>query len=304
MDQDQLNATLPAEGNPTEQTSSMEPSVGYHENLPALPQSASSTTRRRSYSRAKQSDTVVITRTTLYLVLTAIFFFIAGFIVAWFTLSTRGDDLKTVAASAAREAVSTVVAELGRGQQQAAEPTAIPRQVVTVNDSMSSWGAKNAKVTLVEFTDFQCPYCERFFKRTYTRLKAEYGDKIQFVFRHFPLTQIHPDAENASLAAECAKEQGRFWEYHDVLFNNQNNLSRQALIEYASAVSVPDISQFTQCFDSQKYKAVISADLQAGDSYYVTGTPTFFINGNILVGAQEYDAFKAMIDRELQQAGG
>src|SRR5260221_10425 len=136
---------------------------------------------------------------------------------------------------------------------------------------MPSWGPADARVTVVEFSDFQCPYCESFYTNTYSKLKQTYGDKIHFVYRHYPLPQ-HQDAEPAANAAECAKEQGKFWEYHDVLFSNQNNLSHDAFIEYANLVKVGNVDQFTKCIDSKKYQSVIDADQQAGNDYFVSGT--------------------------------
>jgi protein-disulfide isomerase len=250
----------------------------------------------------RRDDVLVINQTTLYMFLTAIVFFAAGFIVAWLTFQTRADDIRNTASGAAREAIRTAIAELG-GNAPTATP--IPRQNVKFDDSMPSWGPADAKVTIVEFSDLQCPFCESFYQRTYQQLKTEYGDKIRFVFRHFPIASLHPDAENTSYAAECAKEQGRFWEFHNVVLNNNgNNLSHDQLIEHARTAQVPNIEQFTQCLDSQKYKSVIDEDIKAGDSYYVTGTPTFFINGNILIGAQPYELFKAKIDQAFQAAGG
>jgi protein-disulfide isomerase len=249
----------------------------------------------------RRDDILVINQTTLYMFLTAIVFFAAGFIVAWLTFQTRADDIRSTASGAAREAIRTAIAELGN----APTPTTLPRQDVKFSDTMPSWGPADAKVTIVEFSDLQCPFCESFYNRAYQQIKNNYGDKIHFVFRHFPIPSLHPDAENASYAAECAKEQGRFWEFHNVvLSSNGSNLSRDGLIEHARTAQVANMDQFTQCLDTQKYKAVVQEDVKAGEGYYVNGTPTFFINGDILVGAQSYEVFKAKIDSELQSTGG
>jgi protein-disulfide isomerase len=279
--------------NPTPETSQPEPI-----SLPPLPEQEPHSQPKKYVPR--RSDDIVISKTTLYYLLVATIFFVAGFFVAWVVFNLRSDDIRTTASNAAREAVTTAIADLSGGA--AAAPTPIPRQDITVSNTMPAWGPNDAKVTIVEFSDFQCPYCESFYTHTYTKLKQTYGDKIRFVYRHYPLYQIHPDAEPAANAAECAKEQGKFWEYHDILFSNQSDLSRDALIKYASTVKVQNTDQFTKCIDSKKYQSVIDADQQAGDGYAVTGTPTFFVNGNMLVGAQPYEVFVKAIDTELKAA--
>ncbi len=263
---------------------------------------------------ARPNDSIVISQATVYYFVIAILFFLAGFAVAWITFSTTTNatlnsvksDMMSAASSAAQQAVSTVVAGLGAGQggnAVAAQPTPIPRQNVSPGDG-PSWGSSNAKVTIVEFSDFQCPFCEAFYTNTYPQIRKQYGDKVRFVYRQFPLTSLHPYALGAALASECANEQGKFWEYHDMLFSNQSNLGNDALLQYAAKVGVPNTQQFSQCLSSQKYLDKIKADVNAGMGYSVSGTPTFFINGNILVGAQPFEAFQAAIDNELKAAGG
>jgi protein-disulfide isomerase len=139
---------------------------------------------------------------------------------------------------------------------------------------------------------------------TYQLIRKQYGDKIRFVYRQFPISSLHPYALGAALASECALEQGKFWEYHDTLFSNQSNLTKDALLKYADEVKIPDTKQFAQCLDSQKYLSKVQNDLKEGAGYSVQGTPTFFINGNILVGAQPFANFAAAIDSELRLAGG
>src|SRR5260221_113503 len=201
----------------------------------------------------RPNDVIVISQSTIYYFVIAILFFVAGFVVAWVTFTARAEDIKSIAVSAAREAVQSALANGGSGQAAAA-PTEIPRQEVTIRDTDPSWGPANAKVTIVEFSDFQCPYCEMFFQRTYPLLQKNYGDKVRFVFRNYPISGLHPDADRAAYAAACAKEQNKFWEYHDVLFKNQNDLSRDALIKYASQANITDSKQFTDCLDKEKYK--------------------------------------------------
>jgi protein-disulfide isomerase len=259
-------------------------------------------------------DVIVINQTTVYYFVIAVLFFIAGFAVAWITFSTTidskfasvRDQVITAASSAAGESVATAMAGIGAGGSAVAvQPTStpVPRQNVSVGQG-ASWGPANAKVTIVEFSDFQCPFCEMFYSDTYQLIRKQYGDKVRFVYRQFPISSLHPYALGAALASECALEQGKFWEYHDALFSNQSNLTKEALLKYADQAKVPDTKQFASCLDSQKYLSKIQADLQEGAGYSVQGTPTFFINGNILVGAQPFANFAAAIDSELRQAGG
>ncbi len=263
-------------------------------------------------SDAKPNDTIVISQATVYYFVIAILFFLAGFAVAWITFSATTtatlnsvkSDMMSAASSAAREAVATAVTGLSVNAVAAQPtPTPVPHQDVSPGTG-PTWGPATAKVTIIEFSDFQCPYCEAFFTNTYPQIKKQYGDKIRFVFRNFPITSIHPYALGAALAAECANEQGKFWEYHDLLFSNQSSLGKDALVQYATKAGVANAQQFSQCLDSQKYLDKIKGDLNAGVGYSVTGTPTFFINGNILIGAQPFEMFQAAIDNELRQVGG
>ncbi len=190
------------------------------------------------------------------------------------------------------------------GQQgvQAPQPTQPPQRVngVSVDDD-PFLGPEDAPVTIVEFSDFQCPYCKRFRDQTFDALREQYGDQIRIVYRDFPLSSIHPDAQKAAEAGECADEQGLFWEMHDIIYANQVvGLSVDALTSYAEQIDGLDVDQFAECVSSGKYAEEVAADLRDGTSYGVSGTPTFFINGYRLVGAQPLAAFTALIDQELQ----
>ena len=162
---------------------------------------------------------------------------------------------------------------------------------------------KNAPVTIVEFSDFQCPFCERFASQTFDRIKTDYVDtgKVRFVYRDFPLEAIHNDARKSAEAAQCAHEQEKFWEYHDKLFENQDALSFDDLKEYAQDAGL-DTDKFNDCLDNEKYKDEVQKDLDDGEKYGVTGTPAFFINGKLLSGAQPFENFKAVIETELAKS--
>ena len=157
-------------------------------------------------------------------------------------------------------------------------------------------GPKNAKVVLVEFSDFQCPFCRKFWRETFLQIKKEFIDtgKIKFVYRDFPL-DFHPQAKNSAEAAECADDQDKFWEFHDHLFLNQTKLADADLKKYAQALTL-DASKFNECYDSKKYQALVDQSKQEAESLGISATPTFLINGTILQGAQPFEKFKERID--------
>jgi protein-disulfide isomerase len=159
-----------------------------------------------------------------------------------------------------------------------------------------SRGPAGAPVEIVEFSDFQCPFCLRAHP-TVTQVLSTYGDRIRFVYRNYPLPN-HPNAWPAAEAAACAAEQGKFWEYHDRLFDNQGKLGEADLRQHAAALGL-DTAKFDACVDSHKYKSDVDADVAAGEEAGVSGTPAFFINGRQLSGAQPFETFKRVIDEEL-----
>jgi predicted DsbA family dithiol-disulfide isomerase len=159
-------------------------------------------------------------------------------------------------------------------------------------------GNPKAPVTVVEFSDFQCPYCVRA-RPTVDRVRETYGDQVRWVFRHFPL-DFHAQAEKAGEAAACAGEQGKFWEMHDLLWANTTKLQVADLKAHAASLGL-DGPKFGECLDSGRYTGLVEADLEAGQGYGVSGTPAFFVNGRPLVGAQPFDAFAQVIDDELQR---
>jgi protein-disulfide isomerase len=161
-------------------------------------------------------------------------------------------------------------------------------------------GPESAKVTIVEFSDFQCPFCQRV-APTLKRLRETYGDKVRIVWKDFPLTQIHPQAFAAGEAAHCAGEQGKFWEYHDRLFANQQALQPANLKQYAADLQL-DTAQFNACLDSSKYGERVSAGVSQGSRLGVNSTPSLYINGRLLSGAHPYETFVAIIDEELARA--
>lgn len=196
-------------------------------------------------------------------------------------------------------------------RQQAPAPE--PQETVISMDDDPVKGDLNAPVTLIEFSDFQCPYCGRFFKSTLTEIERDYikTGKVRYVFRDFPL-EFHKQAPKASEAANCAGEQGKYWEMHDKLFENQNALMVDKLKQYATEIGL-ESGPFDACLDSGKYAEEINRDIEDGKKAGVSGTPSFFIGksqgqgkeitGKRIVGARPYESFKQIIDPLLANQG-
>jgi protein-disulfide isomerase len=175
-----------------------------------------------------------------------------------------------------------------------------PPKVQVAYDPKRLLGNPKAPVMIVEFSDYQCPYCHQV-EPTVKALLAKYGDKISLSYRDFPLSSIHANAMIAAEASRCAEEQGKFWEYHDQLFT-ASSLEKNSLIEYARNLKLDD-KQFESCLTAEKYKADIDKDELEGRNAGVNGTPGFFINGVFLNGAQPREAFTNVIDDELSRVG-
>ncbi|HUS83145.1 MAG TPA: thioredoxin domain-containing protein [Dehalococcoidia bacterium] len=220
------------------------------------------------------------------------------------------------------------------GGSPTAAPTADAPVVVQMDVADApTKGPKDAKVTIVEFSDFQCPYCARFVTQTMPQILSTYGDKVLFAFRNYPLPpEMHPYAQKAAEASECANDQGAFWQYHDLLFEKQNDLTAiveadatngvaqviTKMEEYAASLSL-DTAKFNECLESGADAEKVSSDAtaltdgleKAGVSRF--GTPSFFINGTFISGAYPFDenspgyqpgmiTFKATIDEALAKA--
>lgn len=194
---------------------------------------------------------------------------------------------------------------------QAAQPLRNePPQIVNVdNGHLAVLGKTDAKVTIVEFSDFQCPFCDSFYTDTLPQLKEKYIDtgKVQLYYRHFPLNSIHPNAQRAALASECANAQNKFWDYHDILFKNQETWSPQTLsdatnsfVDYAGQLGM-STDEFRSCLESERQKKGVEDDIAAANKAQVDGTPAFFINGYRLTGAQPFSEFETIIEQELKK---
>ena len=167
-----------------------------------------------------------------------------------------------------------------------------------VNDKDNIRGNKKAPITIIEYSDFQCPYCARFHK-TMLQVMADYKDKVRWVFRSLPLESIHTYAKKAALAAECAGEQGKFWEYADALYANQPKFSADYFGQLAGDMKL-DTKKFNSCLSSGKYLKKIETEMAEAKSLGLTGTPASFINGVAVKGAYPYEQLKPTIDAALK----
>jgi protein-disulfide isomerase len=196
-----------------------------------------------------------------------------------------------------QSAKQALVTELKKGGPPVRVLLDAPRADIALEAADPSIGNAKAPVTIVEFSDFQCPFCLRA-APTLKRLREVYGDKVRVVWKDFPLTQIHPQAFKAAEAGHCAAEQGKFWEYHDKLFGNQQALQPDSLKQYAKDAGM-DTGTFDTCLDSSKYAERVRDNVSAGARLGVSSTPTIFVNGRMLEGAQPYEVFASVIDEEL-----
>lgn len=193
-------------------------------------------------------------------------------------------------------------------------PAAAPKPVQVADRANEPIeGKSSAKVTMVEFGDFQCPFCQSFTQNTLPQIKSQYIDtgKVKLIFRHFPLP-FHVNAQISAVAAECANQQGKFWPYHDLLYKNGQadgtNLDKVSLEKYADSLGLNKgnflgvgKNKFNQCLETNAPLKIVQADAAEGTKDGVSGTPSFFVNGQIVVGAQPLAQFQSVIDAALKQ---
>lgn len=175
-----------------------------------------------------------------------------------------------------------------------------PFRVNVATEGYPAQGPAAAPVTLVEFSDFECPYCGGLFP-TLKLVERNYDDKVRIVFRQFPLTSIHPHAQKAAEASLCANDQRRFWELHDAMFSDQQNLTIDALESKAAELKLDAIT-FNSCLESGKYADAVKKEVADGIKAGVSGTPAMFINGRFLSGNQPYGEIRKVIEEELQRS--
>lgn len=213
--------------------------------------------------------------------------------------------IKEFGIEAAGSRITVAANQAAPGAPAAVNPQAEgPVNVASRNDA-PVLGKNSAKVMVMEFSDFQCPFCQRFFTDAYKQIKAKYIDtgKAKFVFRHFPLPG-HQNAQKAAEAAECANRQGKFEKYHDTLFTkgqaDGTGLDVPSLKTYAKELGL-DTGKFNACLDTGETAEIVKKDLSDGAAAGVSGTPTVFVNGKKIVGAQPFAVFEAAIEAELKK---
>jgi protein-disulfide isomerase len=185
----------------------------------------------------------------------------------------------------------------GKGKKRMTQRT---RLAVPVSERDHSQGPATAAVTLVQYGDYECPYTRQ--STTVVRaLQQQLGDQLRFVFRNFPLTEIHPHALNAALAAEAAASEGKFWEMHDYIFHHQHTLEDSDLVQFAAALGL-DMQQYARDMAEQPTLARIEEDVESGERSGVQGTPTFFINGVVYRGSWRQDALHAALQAASQES--
>ncbi len=219
-------------------------------------------------------------------------------LVAGIALTYLGGDLFSAGAGNARANGSGNDVAVVDDSDDADTATKKTLAAVTEDDHIRG-DLDKAKVVLVEYSDYECPFCARHHP-TMQALAAKYGDDVAWVYRHFPLTSIHPDAYPAALAAECADEQGKFWEFTDGLVENQASLGDEYYAELAGDLGL-NVTKFTDCFETEKYKSVVDADMATGRAAGVSGTPATFVNGQMISGAVDQATFEELIDAAIAE---
>ena len=227
-------------------------------------------------SQPEDTPTPPARRSSLVLVVFLVLGFVAGLAVGYFSWGSVPIAVK------ADESVNSA---------QASKRYDVPIGTAPI------WGPENAPVTIIEFSDYECPYCKKWTTEIWPQIEQAYPDQIRLVYKDFPLSQSHPNASPAASAARCANDQGKYWLFHDRLFAS-SSLNAQIFTNIATALGL-DVAKWNDCINSNKYKADIEADYNYGAQLGINGTPTFFINGLPMVGAQPFSAFKQVIDQEL-----
>ena len=213
--------------------------------------------------------------------LTAIVAFALGLLVGYFIWGNNATPTQQVAPAAEAQA-----------PQAPAEPRDVPIE------GFPSEGPDDAPIVIVEFSDFECPFCTKWHNEVYLPLLEEYPDQIKLVYRNFPLTSLHANAYLSAEAAMCAGDQDAYWAYHEKLFESELGLREAALYEYADQLQL-DTGSFENCLSSGKYTDFVKEDMDYAISIGVQSTPTFYVNGRLLIGAQPFQVFSQVIDEEL-----
>lgn len=236
----------------------------------------------------KQADqTVVISKITFNYILIATVFSLVGILIGAFGLN-KGRLMNDE---------QLIAALIGALDERGGQDAAADRFALVDDDPYL--GDEDAPVVIVEFSDFFCSYCKRHFDQTFAPLLENYGEHIRYVYRDF--ARLRPESTPAAAAAQCAFEQDKFWEFHQTFFSSQNSLGRDFYIQTAELHEL-DVDEYTACLDENRYLNEVEFDGLDGQLEGVRGTPAFFINGQLLSGAQPYSIFERLVQRELEQA--
>ncbi|PIZ70878.1 disulfide bond formation protein DsbA [Candidatus Peregrinibacteria bacterium CG_4_10_14_0_2_um_filter_43_11] len=219
---------------------------------------------------------------------------------------SESDDLQEQIKAGIETYIQKQQGNAGAPQAEANEPTIVEGDFT---DDDAVLGDENAPVTLIEWSDYECPFCKRHFTQTFPQIKEKYIDsgKVKMIFRDFPLSFHDPLATQEAIAAECAREQGgdeTYFAYHDLIFktttSNGSGMQKDQFYELADKVGI-NKAKFTECLDSEKYKDEVQKDIADGGKAGVSGTPAFLINGQFISGAQPFSVFEQVIEAELNK---
>ena len=246
----------------------------------------------------KSQEVVVISRTTLNYVLVGVTFLMVGILIGYFGLDKGTDNLDvTINEDQLRDVMISVLEDT---ELNFAQTETVNNERFNLVDDDPYIGEVDAPVVIVEFSDFFCTFCKRHFDQTLTPILENYGQYVRYVYRDF--AQLTPESEPAAIAAQCANEQGEFWDFHAEFFSNQSDLGYDFYISTAEKYDL-DVDAYTACIDEARYADEISVDRLDGMLEGVQGTPGFFVNGQFISGAQPYAIFERVIQKELRQAG-
>lgn len=243
---------------------------------------------------AEPGAVIVISRVIFNYIIIAVVFFALGAVISGATVNALFNANSAENTALINSAAQAIAAAGGGGQQVAGLVQGNSYQVSADDDPFR--GAVDAPVTIIEFSDFHCAFCGRFAAETLDPLLQNYDGKVRLVYRDYPFqTQ---GSLTAALAGQCMNDQGKFWEFHDLTFKNQQALTREQFITYAQQLNV-DVATFTTCLDTQQHLPEVSKDVTEAQALGVNGTPAFFVNGRFISGAQAYSVFASFIDEEL-----
>jgi protein-disulfide isomerase len=234
----------------------------------------------------------------LWSVLVAIAFvlgLVTGFLIWERPLQARASAAEQKLAVQEQTAVASATDTAA--QDQAAVPEQVKRYDVPIANN-PILGSAAAPITIIEFSDYECPFCQRWHQEVFPKILETYGDKVRLVYRDFPLYGVHPNAESAAEAANCAGEQDHYYDFHNLLLGGGKEFSADLYKAYAQSLKL-NVNSFTRCMDEHRYQAEVKADYDYASQLGVRSTPTFFVNGLAVVGAQPFEVFQQVIDLEL-----